>query len=135
MRKLFVSVCGAALLFGGLTTVRVFAEDKDKKTVEGELVDTYCYSTGGAKGEGHAGCGAKCAKSGIPVGILVDGKMWTLATASPPLADSVGKMAKVTGTVNADANVMVPDKVEVKDGDSYKEVELKDAHHKGGEDK
>ena len=27
MRKLFVSFCGAALLFGGLTTIRVFAAD------------------------------------------------------------------------------------------------------------
>jgi hypothetical protein len=129
MRKMFVSLCSAALLFGGISVTRAFAEDA--KTVEGELVDTHCYSKSGGKGEGHAKCGSKCAASGIPVAVLADGKVWTLATNPKALAESVGKTARVTGTPNADTGVMVVDKVEVKDGDAWKEVKLNDVHHKG----
>jgi hypothetical protein len=129
MRKTLVSLCSAALLFGGISITRVMAADA--KTVEGELVDTHCYSKGGAKGEGHAKCGGKCAASGIPVAVLADGKAWTLATNPKPLADSVGKTVRVTGEQNAETGVITADKVEVKDGDSWKEVTLSDVHHKG----
>ena len=133
MRKLFVTLCSGALIVGGLTfTVRAADE---KKTVEGELVDLHCYSAGGAKGEGHGKtCGAKCANSGIPVAVLVDGKAWTLATNPKPLSEAVGKQVRVTGKQNAETQTVVADKVEVKDGDSWKELKLNDAHHKGGKD-
>ena len=132
MRKLFVTLCSGALLVGGLS-VRAIAADA--KTVEGELVDTHCYSAGGAKGEDHGKtCGAKCAKSGIPVAVLVGDKAWTLTTNPKPLAEAVGKQVRVTGEQNAEAQTIVADKVEVKDGDTWKEVKLSDAHHKGGED-
>ena len=129
MRKLIVSLCSVALLVGGISASRALAAED--KTVEGELVDTHCYSAGGAKGESHAACGAKCAKSGIPVAVLAGGKVWTLATNPRPLADSVGKIARVTGIQNAESGVMVVKKVEVKDGESWKEVALNDVHHKG----
>ena len=131
MRKLLVTLCGGALIVGGLTFTVKAADEK--KTVEGELVDLHCYAAGGAKGENHGKtCGAKCAKSGIPVALLTEGKAWTLATNPKPLADSVGKQVRVTGTQNAEAQTLVADKVEVKDGDTWKEVKLNDAHHKGG---
>ena len=134
MRKLLVTLCSGALLVGGLTFTAV-AQEKEKKTVEGELVDLHCYSAGGAKGEKHGqSCGAKCAKSGIPVAVLADGKAWTLATNPRPLADSVGKQVRVTGTQNAESQTLLADKVEVKDGDAWKEVKLNDAHHKGSKD-
>jgi len=136
MRKLLVAVCGGALLVGGLSLRATAADEKksdDNKTVTGELVDTHCYAAGGATGEEHgAKCGAACAKSGIPVAVLADGKAWTLATNPVALASAVGKQVRVTGTENAEAQVMVPDKVEVKDGDNWKELPMKDAHHKGG---
>ena len=132
MRKLIVSLCSGALLVGGLT---LSAQAADKKTVEGELVDLHCYSAGGAKGEDHGKtCGAKCAKSGIPVAVLIEGKAWTLATNPRPLADSVGKQVRVTGEQNAETQTVVADKVEVKDGENWKEVKLNDAHHKGSKD-
>ena len=136
MRKLFVTLCSSALLVGGFAfTNAVAQETKEKKTVEGELVDLHCYAAGGAKGEKHGqSCGAKCAKSGIPVAVLVDSKAWTLATNPRPLADSVGKQVRVTGTQNADTQTLLADKVEVKDGDAWKEVKLSDAHHKGSKD-
>jgi hypothetical protein len=134
MRKLLVTLCSGALLVGGMS-LRAIAADKDTKTLEGELVDTHCYAAGGAKGEDHGKtCGAKCAKSGIPVALLVDGKAWTLATNPKPLADSVGKQVRVTGEQNAETQTLLADKVEVKDGDTWKEVKLSDAHHKGGAD-
>jgi hypothetical protein len=131
MRKLMIALFSAALVAGGLS-YRALAADAEKKTVEGELLDTHCYAAGAATGEKHAECGAKCAKSGIPVAVLVDGKAWTLATNPVPLASAVGKTVRVTGSLNTEAQVVVPDKVEVKDGDNWKELKLKDAHHKGG---
>jgi hypothetical protein len=132
MRKLVAILCCGALIVGGLA-LRALAADA--KTFEGELVDMHCYAKGDAKGEGHAKCGAACAKSGIPVGVLVDGKTWTLATNPKPLADSVGKTVRVTGSTNDATMTLLADKVEVKDGESWKEIKLNDAHHKGGEEK
>jgi hypothetical protein len=134
MRKMMIALFSAALVVGGLTSrVARAAEASEKKTVEGELVDTHCYAGGGATGADHgAKCGKQCAKSGIPVAVLIDGKAWTLATNPAALADDVGKTVRVTGAQNTEAQVVVPDKVEVKDGDNWKEVPLKDAHHKGG---
>src|SRR3954471_19670502 len=128
MRKEMITCLAAALLIAGGMTLRAYAADADaKKTVEGELVDTHCYAAGGATGEDHgAKCGAACAKSGIPVAVLADGKAWTLATNPAALASAVGKQVRVTGSQNAEAQVFVPEKVEVKDGDSWKEVPMKD---------
>jgi hypothetical protein len=135
MRKWIVAMCGGALMVGGLTfTVRA-AEKGESKTVEGELVDLHCYSAGDAKGEEHGKkCGAACAKSGIPVAVLVDGKAWTLATNPKPLADAVGKQVRVTGSSNEETHTLLAEKVEVKDGEAWKEIKLNDAHHKGGKD-
>ena len=137
MRKLMIALFSAALVLGGLSihparAAEADSKDKDKKTVEGELVDTHCYADSGATGEEHAKCGKGCAKSGIPVAVLSGGKAWTIATNPAPLADAMGKTVRVTGTQNAESQIVVPDKVEVKDGDNWKEIPLKDAHHKGG---
>ena len=138
MQKLMtVALTSAALALGALSvrTTRAADANGDKKTIEGELVDTHCYAAGGATGADHgAKCGKACAKSGIPVAVLTDGKAWTLATNPAALADSVGKTVRVTGAQNTESQVVVPDKVEVKDGDNWKDVPLKDAHHKGGAD-
>ena len=136
MRKMIVTLCGAgALMVGGLTLTARGAEKSETKTVEGELVDLHCYSAGDAKGEEHGKkCGAACAKSGIPVAVLVDGKAWTLATNPRPLSDAVGKQVRVTGATVAATQTFLAEKVEVKDGEAWKEVKLNDAHHKGGKE-
>jgi hypothetical protein len=132
---MIVTLCGAgALMVGGLTLTARAAEKSETKTVEGELVDLHCYSAGDAKGADHAKCGAGCAKSGIPVAVLVDGKAWTLATNPRPLSDAVGKQVRVTGSTNDATQTFLADKVEVKDGDAWKEVKLNDVHHKGGKE-
>ena len=134
MRKLIVSsLCAGALVVGGFTfSVRAAAEGK---TIEGELVDLHCFAAGGAKGEEHGKtCGAKCAKSGIPVAVLVDGKAWTLATNPRPLAEAVGKTVRITGEQKPDTQTVIAEKVEVKDGENWKEVKLNDANHKGSKE-
>ena len=135
MRKLLVTLCSGALLVGGLSLSARAAAKGETKTVEGELVDLHCYAAGDAKGEEPGKkCGAACAKSGIPVAVLVDVKAWTLATNPKPLSDSVGKTVRVTGSTNDATQTFLAEKVEVKDGESWKEVKLNDAHHKGGKD-
>ena len=124
MRHVLIALCGILMVSGFATA----------DTIEGELVDTHCYSKGGAKGEGHASCGEKCAKSGIPVAVLADGKPMTLTTNPKPLASAVGKTVRVTGTPGENG-LFAPDKVEVKEGDSWKELKLNDAHHKGPKEK
>lgn len=134
MRKWIVTLCSGVLMVGSLTLV-ASAADKETKTVEGELVDLHCYSAGGAQGEEHGKtCGAACAKSGIPVAVLVDGKAWTLATNPRPLSDAVGKQIRVTGSQNPETQTFLAEKIEVKDGEAWKEVKLNDAHHKGSKD-
>lgn len=129
MRKLITSIALFAMVAGLVTTVWAQAK-AEVKTLEGELVDMWCFSKGGAKGDGHAACGEKCAKTGIPTGVLVDGKAMTIVTNPEPLAASMGRTVRVTGTVNTDNNVILPSKVEVKKDDAWEEVKLKDQHHK-----
>ena len=129
MRKL-IAFAALFVMAGGVVTT-VWAQAKpEEKTLEGELVDMWCFSKGGAKGDKHAACGEKCAKTGIPAGVLVDGKATTLITNPEPLAENMGRTIRVTGKMNAESNVMLPDKVEVKKDDKWEEVKLKDQHHK-----
>ena len=65
---------GVALTFLLGTAMLATAEEKaGEKSVTGEVIDTFCYSTMGAKGAGHKQCGIDCAKTGIPVGLLETG--------------------------------------------------------------
>jgi hypothetical protein len=53
-------------------------------TVRGELVDVACHTKsikagdGGATASNHAACALKCAKKGIPVGILTSSAVYTI---------------------------------------------------------
>jgi hypothetical protein len=77
-----------------------------KTDVKGEIVDTFCYLSMGAKGPSHATCGKECAKKGIPVGLLNEKKdLYVLLPAkdhSPlPAAviENMGKTVTVSGEV------------------------------------
>src|SRR5438034_11050016 len=65
---------GVMLLFGTATlaTADVKAGAKDV-SVTGEVIDTFCYGTVGAKGTSHKQCGIDCAKKGIRVGLREKG--------------------------------------------------------------
>lgn len=104
---------------------------------EGTLVDTKCYSMMPMKnaGQDHVtmgmdgkmmdvkGCATACANMGIPVGLLdKKGKLHTLAAPATQLAPYMSKDAKIVGKeMNG---VILIDKIEVKEGSSWKEVNL-----------
>jgi hypothetical protein len=139
MNRKFSILCGG--LLAATLNVYTFAHDGDHKstgksvTVIGELVDTACFIADGSQSTGktHAKCARKCMASGLPAGILPDAKnskgMLFLLTNPAVLAPHAAKTIKVEGTVNADLRAIDPKKVFVQEGDSWKEVHLKDEHH------
>ena len=48
-----------------------FAQPKGQEvTIQGELVDLWCYMASGARGAEHKACAVACAKAGNPIGIV-----------------------------------------------------------------
>ncbi len=165
MNRMFVMFSGAVVAAG--LTVGAFAQaDKDHSkdhskdaqkaaaapageeakpvTITGELIDTACYvaADGDAKGKDHAECATKCMATGIPAGILPEGSkdasaMMFLLTNPTVLAPYAAQTIKVEGTPHADMKAFDVKKLSVKDGANWKEVQLKDEHHKmsGGDAK
>ena len=96
-------VLAAAIVI--VAAVSLVAAEKSV-TVKGEVVDTLCYASMGAKGESHAKCGITCAKKGIPVGLVEEGKTSKMYILLPPkdatglpaaVTDHMGKVVTVTG--------------------------------------
>jgi hypothetical protein len=78
------------------------AEAGASKEVAGEVVDMMCYVDHNAVGEKHGqSCGAKCIRSGGPVGIVSEGKAYLVVGEHKPindqLADLCGKNVTVKG--------------------------------------
>ena len=62
------------------------------KEVTGEVVDMMCYVDHNAVGEKHGqSCGAKCIKSGGPVGIVSEGKAYLVVGEHKPINDQLGE--------------------------------------------
>ena len=100
MRKLAIA-CLGWLLVTGSTTVATADEKggKEDVSVTGEIVDSYCYASMGARGSSHKQCGLACAKKGIPVALVEKGtdKLYVLLPKDDkaPLPDAVvGKMGE-----------------------------------------
>ena len=96
-----------------VVTAAVYAADKTV-TVKGEVVDTMCYASMGAKGEGHAKCGMTCAAKGVPVGLVEGSKMYILLPAKDAqglpkaVTEKMGKEVTVTGkTYSAGGNTFL----------------------------
>lgn len=126
-----------------------FAHEGEHKEVEskmttviGELIDTACFtaSDGDAKGKDHAECATKCMSTGIPAGILPEGKgeddALVMLTNPKPFAPFAAQTIKVEGIVNAEKHLIDVKKAYVKDGQNWKEIKLDDEHHKmsGGDE-
>ena len=78
------------------------AEAGASKEVTGEVVDMMCYVDHNAVGEKHGqSCGAKCIRSGGPVGIVSEGKAYLVVGEHKPindqLADLCGKNVTLKG--------------------------------------
>ncbi len=64
---------GLGLIIAIGLTGMALAADTSSKSVTGNLEDSYCYGTMGAKGAGHKQCAIKCASAGIPVTLIEKG--------------------------------------------------------------
>jgi hypothetical protein len=95
------------IIFTVILTGVIQAYAAETVTVKGELIDTYCYATMGAKGASHKSCATTCVKKGIPAGLLEDGtnKVYILlpnkdATGLPPaVAEKMAEKVTITGKV------------------------------------
>ncbi len=67
MKKLALVALGLILSLGFAAILP--AAETPEKTVTGNLIDAFCYSTMDAHGPSHRKCAIACAKKGIPVGL------------------------------------------------------------------
>ncbi len=115
-------------------------EEAKQVTLIGEVIDTACFtaSEGDAKGKDHAACAQKCMATGIPAGILPEGKgednALVMLTNPAPFAPYAAQTVKVEGVVNDEKKLVDVKKAYVKDGETWKEIQLNDEHHKMGGD-
>ena len=127
MRKqMTLMLAGLFLLTASTTLLAGETKKAGKATVEGTLVDMKCYFGMNASGEKHVQCAAKCAKSGIPMGVLKKGtsEVYTLLASAPALADYAEQTVRVTGTIYG--HVLDPEKFEIQKGGKWEEVKLPD---------
>jgi hypothetical protein len=120
--KIAVTACFiAALAFSPLAIAEEQHEHgKDataSKEVTGEVVDMMCYVDHNATGDKHAACGAKCIKSGGPVGIVENGKAYLVVGEHKPindqLADSCGKTITLKGKLAERGGVAMLENAEI----------------------
>jgi hypothetical protein len=91
---------GGLLLLALLAAINLRAA-----TFTGELIDTYCYAHSRVAGPGHAACALKCAKAGVPLGLIDDKthRVYVLLLAKdagplpPALVALAGKRAAIDG--------------------------------------
>src|SRR6266478_2702399 len=70
------------------------------KEVTGEVVDMMCYVDHNAVGEKHGQtCGAKCIKSGGPVGVVENGKAYLVVGEHKPMNDQLAEYCGKTVTL------------------------------------
>ena len=100
-------------------------------TVEGQLVDGYCYlldsKYSGTAADDHdtkRKCGALCLTQGNPAGVLTeDGKVYIIAASSVSLAKHIGQTVRVTGPVT-DGSIILGNTVEVSQNGAWEPVRL-----------
>jgi hypothetical protein len=111
----------AALTFSPLAVAQEHEHGSDtaaSKEVTGEVVDMMCYVDHNAVGEKHGqSCGAKCIKSGGPVGIVSDGKAYLVVGEHKPmndqLADYCGKTVTLKGKMAERGGIAMIENAEV----------------------
>jgi len=129
MRRIsFVVLAFAVVAFGAMM---LSAQDKEmakSESITGTLVDLKCYAAAGLTTNDHGsmkGCGEACAKGGLPVALLdANKKVHMLAVPAPAYASLVGMEVRLTGSHAKNADVFIPEKIEVKDGDKWMEKKL-----------
>jgi hypothetical protein len=107
----------------------LLAQEKKAETITGTLVDLTCYAKAGLTTNDHGNmknCGSMCVKGGLPVGVVdANKKVHFLGVAAAGYADLVGKEVRFTGSHGQHAaDVFLPEKLEVKEGDKWVEKKL-----------
>ncbi len=131
MRKIvpFIALCLAAF------TATIDAPQV--VTLEGTFIDTKCYGMSDKNsGNNHMlpgadgkmmevpNCASACSMTGIPTGLLQkNGDVVIMVTPTTQLSAYMAQEARVTGKKVFGGGIM-PDKIEVKDGRSWKEVKI-----------
>ncbi len=128
-RSSFVVLAVVMLLFA--LSMMLSAQDKPmakSETITGTLVDLKCYAAAGLTTNDHGnakGCGEACASGGLPVALVdADKKVHMLAVPAPAYAKLVGQEIRLTGMHAKHADVFIPEKLEVKEGDKWMEKKL-----------
>lgn len=105
MKRMLATGAALALFAMPLSAQAMQHNDGDKVTISGHVIDVYCYTTGGAKGDAHKACASACAKAGEPLAILTaDGTIYMPVSNKPAdpqnarLLPFVEGEVKVTGT-------------------------------------
>jgi len=103
MKIVVAATAIAALTFSPLAVAQEHEHGTDtaaSKEVTGEIVDMMCYVDHNAVGEKHGQtCGAKCVKSGGPVGIVSDGKAYLVVGEHKPMNDQLAEYCGKTVTL------------------------------------
>ena len=94
------------------------ADAAASKEVTGEVVDMMCYVDHNAVGEKHGqSCGAKCIRSGGPVGIVSEGKAYLVVGEHKPINDQLaglcGKNVTVKGKLAERGGIAMLENAEV----------------------
>jgi len=126
----YALLCGVAATCWFAPTEVVAGKQKTgeaQQTVEGRLIDLICY-TMGMTGPKHAKCALQCAQKGLPVGLLEEktGKIYTLLLPAPELSAYMEQTVRILGKIHNEA-LLKPDKMEVKEGENWKEAKLPSA--------
>src|SRR5437762_8362449 len=125
-RHAILKIAVAATLIGALTACPLaIAQEHEhgddtaaSKEVTGEVVDMMCYVDHNAVGEKHGqSCGAKCIRSGGPVGIISEGKAYLVVGEHKPinnqLADLCGKNVTLKGKLAERGGIAMIENAEV----------------------
>jgi hypothetical protein len=116
-----VATVVAGLTVAPLAIAQEHAHGSDaaaSKEVTGEVVDMMCYVDHNAVGEKHGqSCGAKCIRSGGPVGIVSDGKAYLVVGEHKPINDQLaeycGKNITVKGKLAERGGVAMIENAEI----------------------
>jgi predicted lipoprotein with Yx(FWY)xxD motif len=84
LKRIFAALAALALFTLPLSAQGMQHNEGDQVTLTGHVIDVYCYSTMGAKGESHKACATACAKAGEPLAILTsDGTVYMPVSNKP----------------------------------------------------
>jgi len=107
MKSRLMAIVAMVALAAAFGTRTADAQPKGEEvTVQGEVVDLWCYLEGGDHGAEHKTCGTRCAKAGNPIGILDDAGNLYVAVGMKDhqpgkqiLADKMAETVTVSGTL------------------------------------